>query len=94
MIAGDNSNSLVGEIKFNTDEVVCQATTASTAAKLSIADSSGDKIILSTQTKQSAEHTLLLPASPAGRWRRRGSGLSPADNPPDQRRRRALWDET
>jgi|11_taG_2_1085331.scaffolds.fasta_scaffold00332_11 hypothetical protein len=65
MLAGDNSNSLVGEIKLNTDEVVCEATTASTAAKLSITDSSGDKLTLSTQTKQSSDHTILLPASPA-----------------------------
>ena len=63
--AGDNSQSLVGEIKMLADEVIVGATTASTPGKLTILDSSGDKLTLSTQTKQGAAHTILLPSEPA-----------------------------
>jgi len=63
--AGDNSNGVSGEIKLHSDEVICGATTASTAGKLTILDSSGDKLTLSTQTKQGAAHTILLPSEPA-----------------------------
>ena len=61
--AGENGQ-VSGHIDLTSDEVIVGATTASTAGKLSIVDSSGDKIILSTQTKQGVSHTMLLP--PAG----------------------------
>lgn len=65
LTAGDNSSSLSGHIDLTTDEVNIGATTASTAGKLSIVDSSGDKLTLSTQTKQGVSHTILLPAAGA-----------------------------
>ena len=59
--AGENGQ-VAGHIDLTSDEVIVGATTASTAGKLSIVDSSGDKLTLSTQTKQGVSHTILLPA--------------------------------
>jgi len=58
--AGENG-TVAGHIDLTSDEVIVGATTASTAGKLSIVDSSGDKLTLSTQTKQGVSHTMLLP---------------------------------
>ena len=61
-LAGDNGASLSGNILLNTDEVQVQATTASSEPKLALVDSSGDKLILTTQSKQGADHTIELPS--------------------------------
>ena len=65
ILAGDNSNGVSGHILLNTDEVRIQATTTSstTEPKLALVDSSGDKLILTTQTKQGADHTIELPSA-------------------------------
>jgi len=64
LTAGENGVA-VGSITLATDEVIADATTSGSEAKISLTTSTGQKATLTTQGKQSVNHNLELPSAPS-----------------------------